>query len=422
MKKNILLLILLCLAVFSTKAEVMPELLQDSTRLFREKLISKTVSESLKSQTVNLPNIDFDIPDLSMIDSAMEELDKKMLALETNLDLNISALAEAETQDGMSVSLAITQKGERNPTRVENKTFTNISEIEMDHKYGNIVVQETNAKQVNLEIQYFDTKDEKASCNISTSRGILFVATTSSGKRAKINYIITVPRNVALNVFQKYGNIKLGNYSGTFGADLSYTNLDAQSFSGTTPTIKTKYGNVNIGSLNDISLTASYSTVKIDKGSNIQVSGNYSNYTLGNIHSLSVNGSLAYGQFNIGTVSSVNTNLKYTNMTIDNLVSDIQSVCAYSDMRISSVSSSKLSSIVVKGSYSDLTITLPDDAAASFSADLIYGDFTVSKKHSVSYTENSTQNNRVSKRGQIGTKTPKLKIEVSNKYADIRIR
>ncbi|MDN2750872.1 hypothetical protein PAI95_09370, partial [Campylobacter jejuni] len=40
------------------------------------------------------------------------------------------------------------QRAEGTPDRIEKKSFSNISEIEFFHKYGNIIVKESNSSQI----------------------------------------------------------------------------------------------------------------------------------------------------------------------------------------------------------------------------------------------------------------------------------
>lgn len=325
----------------------------------------------------------------------------------------------------------IKTSSDKTPIRVEKKLFTNISNIEIDQKYGNIVVRESNSKQVDLEIQYFDTKTDKATCDISisnsSSKGLLLIATTTQSSRGgsnpQINYILSIPQNTALTVNQKYGNIRLDDHNGKFTGNLSYSNLDAQSFGEQKPEINIKYGNVNINSVTDIALKASYSKTKIQNARNIEISDSkYSDFSLDNVEVINAVKSLLYNNFKIGTVSEMNANMLYTEVKIDKLISSFTSDCTYSDITLQSTGN-KLRNITMDGSYSDLMIILPEGASAAFDASLSNGDISISKKHQVTYTQQSLSGFTVKKTGTIGnSKNPKAVIKVSNKYADIRIR
>lgn len=409
MKKYILLLVgVLCLSTLPTIAENNGKLAvpQDSTK---QKKKDNTVNK-----TFSVEGFD-EFPDF---ESFVEEVSEMTLNELPNLNKDFSALGNS-----FNFNYGSKEKKERTPTRIEKKNYSNISEIEIDHKYGDIVIKESDTKQVELEIQYFDDKNAKATCDITASKNILFLTTTFTGNNVKINYIINMPRNTGLTVILKYGNIKLDEHRGAFDANLSYSNLNAQSFSGTIPSIRMKYGNLDISSAQNILLTASYSKVKIGKINQINLSGKYTDYVIDNAGIIDTGESYSYGNFKIGTLTTMKANVKYAGINIENLLSDFTVNSSYGNINIKTATG-KFNNITVGASYTDVTITLPENSSTAFDVDLKYGDLSISKKHTkVSYSQQEEKNNSIKKIGVVGnSNTPTSKIKVSNKYADVRIR
>lgn len=95
-------------------------------------------------------------------------------------------------------------------------------------------------------------------------------------------------------------------------------------------------------------------------------------------------------------------------------------ICNYSDVKVNSISPN--TNINVKGNYSDVVLSVPDNVGASFNVVLVQGDMTVSKKYTVKYTEQTETSTTVTKKGQIGTKRPTATITVSSNYADVKIK
>lgn len=317
-------------------------------------------------------------------------------------------------------------------TRIEKKVFTGITEIDIDHKYGDIFVTESNSSSVELEIQYYDGKYGNATCDVSSSNGKVSIRTTypktsfgilgAKGDKATINYIISVPKNTGMDISLKQGNIKVAQYSGKFAADLSYSNLTAEKFSGTNiPDISIKFGELKIQTADDLSISGSYSALKIAKAKNITLSGNYNEYQFAEVASLKTSSTSSYNDLKIGTAADVKIALDYTDVVIDNLISSLDVNCMYGDVIVKAVSN-KLSIINVNSSYSDVVITLPSDLSASFDVNLIYGDFKVDSKHKVSYTEPAKDGISTKRTGVIGSKTPTAKLIIVNKYADVKFK
>jgi len=423
MKKYILLMSLCCFAFMQVIADTgTNDLPQDSVRILKKKL-----DLNMDKLNEKLSGMDKKIEEaVSNMDFSFDFDSTELLAMEETVKNGLSNMGENFTFNFNSNSTKRGNRFEQNdktPTRIEKKSFSNISEIEFFHSYGNIIVKETNSNQVELEIQYFDTKNQKATCEISTTNRLLSINTTNTGKsdsKAKINYLVSVPKNVALNIDLKYGGAKMDNYGGVFSANLSYSNLSAQSFTNK-PQLKMRYSDLKVEQAKDIYVSASYSDIRIKKADRVEVSGNYNDYYFEDVQTVTTGNSSSYGDIRAGTIGHIEGNLKYADVSIENLITSMDITTAYGDITIKNTSS-KLKNINIKASYADVYITLPLELSATIDAKLSYGDLSVSKKYSVKYTESSEQGNRTIKKGQIGTKTPTANITVSNNYADIKIR
>lgn len=313
------------------------------------------------------------------------------------------------------------ENSSQTPNRVEKKTFSNITKVNIEHQYGNITVEESSSKQVGLEIQYFDIDGKKAIANISSANNTLIVKTMNTGSRSgKINYVISVPKNMTLSIDLKHGNVKMDNYQGAFSSNLTYSNLKAGSFINAKPIIRGSYGNVKIDNVDDIAINASYTNVKIDKVNKMELSGSYNNYKIDNVKDIT-NKSMVSGSFKIGSIERIDGDMKYVNMVIDNLTSSFSSNCDYSNIRINNVSP-RLINVNINGRYSDVILSIPDNVSASFNVDVKYGNFNVDKKHAVKYTEQSGNSRQMIKKGQIGSKKPTAVINISNSYADVKFK
>jgi len=310
----------------------------------------------------------------------------------------------------------------RKPDRIEQKTFSNINDIELDHKYGNVVIKESDSKNVMLEIQYFDGKHEQASCEIITKNKILVINTINAGKNdMKINYIINLPKNIGLSVLLKYGNMKADKISGTFDARLAYSNLDINTISSKNSTVTLRYGKMNIGETQDMAILLAYSNLTIDKAKTIDLSGNYNKIVINKIDNITMDKSSSYNSYQIEEITDFKASMKYDKIKINNLKSSLDISCAYTDINVK-ITSPKVKDVKIKGSYSDIIINLDSNMSAFFDSQVKYGDLIVSKMHKVKYTEQINKSNYSQKKGQIGDKTPNTNIIVSNTYSDIKIR
>ena len=433
MKKNILLLVLCSFALFHLSANGNTgDQPQDSIKVFKKKLnlnMDKVLDGMNidSSQLVDLSdlNVDFDfnINTDSIATVAMNAAKEGMRTAKANVKtMHVNGKggrAFAFSYSGKDTK----QRSEGTPSRVEKKSFSNISEVEFFHKYGNIIVRESNSNQIDLEIQYFDKMNQSGSCNISTNNKLLSITTNNTGRsnsRPQINYIIAIPKNIPLNISLDYGDVKVDKVGGNLDANLSYCDFSAQALTKGT-SIKARYSDIKIGEVQDIAISGSYSDFKIEKARRIESSGSYNDCRFSNVQTLLIPKTSSYGDLKIGTVGSMTGQLMYTDIVIENLLSDIDIRSSYGDVTVRGMSP-KVKTINVKGSYCDVAIGLPLNISATFDADLLYGDINFSKKYTVKYTESVERYNKVTKKGQIGSGTPTATIKVSNNYADIDIR
>jgi len=311
------------------------------------------------------------------------------------------------------------------PTRTEKKSFSGISEVNVVHSYGNMVVNESDAKQVELEIRYFDGKNNKSTCEISTSGSALFIKTVNPPNRGndncRIDYVISVPRRTNLNVDLKYGNIKMSDFSGDLKTQLAYGDLKAGILSCPNPVISCKYGNISLDGAENLNADTRYSDVKVQKLKTLKVDNRYSDYKIGQIGTIFEGSSTAYGDFNLNTADDVNLKLQYSELTIGTLGKNLKTNCSYSDVTVQG-SAKQLENINIQGSFSDVKLSLDLDLSANFDLNVSYGDIDIAGKYNAKFTVSEKSNNRIIKKGTIGSSKPTANIVVSNSYDDIKIK
>lgn len=394
---------------------------QDSTRIYKEKLnvkIDDPFNNHLSSDVdgfsaMNSFNIAINIDSITTI--AMNSVKDAKRSLQVAID--------KQQNSGFSYNSYIIKTTNQRPiVHTEKKTFSNVSAIEVFHKYGDIVIRESNSKQVELEIQYLN-KNNRNESKISVVNRLLSIKTEVSGKNrgnSQINYILNIPRHTSVNVNLDYGDIKIDQMRGALMANLSYSKLSAQKIANDI-TLKSRYGDVIIGEISNAIISGSYSNIKIQKANNIAVSGSYNDYRFDNLQNLSMGKSTSYGNCRIGIVGSIRGTIMYTDLFINELQSDASLSSLYGDVQIRAISP-RVKNVNIKGNYCDISLGLQPDQSVQFDTSLNYGDLTISKKHVVRYTDFLEKGPTSIKKGQMGKGVPSTNIIVSNNYADVEIK
>lgn len=195
------------------------------------------------------------------------------------------------------------------PREPKKKSFPGISEIKFEHSYGNMIVNESDVKQVELEIRYFDGKKYKSVCKFSQTGNVLFVKTVNPSNKGndkcRIDYVILVPRKTNLTVDIKYGNMKTGDFSGNFKAGPAYSDLKAGVLSCPNPENIIQYGDISMDKAENLSINTRYSDVKVESLKTLKVANRYSDYKIGRIESIYEGSTTAYGDFRIDSADDL---------------------------------------------------------------------------------------------------------------------
>jgi|GEM_PF-7103473 len=267
------------------------------------------------------------------------------------------------------------------PSRIEKKMFSGISDITVTQQFGNITVKESTGNQVELEIDYFDKGGKQASCTVTTSGKQLSISTdkrtytendnpannygTNEATFLKVNYVITMPKTIAL-------------------------------------TVNSKFGKLTIDNIQNLTAHTEFTEVKIDRADKVDIAGKF-------------------GKYAINEAKTITGKMQFAPLQVQKLLSKIDISASYSGITLQTISS-KIDEISIKGSFSDMTLSLPTNLSATLKASVSFGKIKIDDNYTVKYTSESTTNFNTTKTGQIGSGTPTAKINLFNSYANIKIK
>ncbi|MDR1169217.1 MAG: hypothetical protein LBK97_00085 [Prevotellaceae bacterium] len=358
----------------------------------------------------------------------------------------------------------------RNLSRIEKRSFSGIDEIRFEHSFGNITVTESDSGQAELEIQYYNEVEDSASCETSIADNVLTVKTVypkreqkqdkrivkinfSDHTTVRVNYIIAIPRNVAMKINLKHGSIGMGDFHGDFTCDVSFGNLNAGTFfyspvyiKGRHSSFKTgratvlnfsgDFSTLKIDTADALNIKSKHSTYKIDRAAVLTFSGGFSTLKIGMADTLNINSrhstykvgkvrtvkaDCAFGNIDINSAGEFTAKLAHAPVTVDNLDRKLNLDCRFSNVKIG-VSSGQLESVKFSGSHSNLNLSLDPGLSADFYANLKHGRLSIDDKYKFKYSLQEKDSNRIVKKGILGDKTPTAKIDISGLFGNISIK
>ena len=276
------------------------------------------------------------------------------------------------------------------------------NQLAIENKYGNITITHWQKDEIAIRV-VVEAKArseaqaqkmlERIDITLKKSGSVVLGATeihASDGNNGSfsINYYVSMPTWIDLNLHQKYGNILLPkeNNKGKCLLEVKYGNIEGGTF--TQPLeVEAKYSNVSLGKLTTGNLLLGYSgKTTIAQAENLHIDSKYSNLEIGEVGTLMLD--KKYGQIHIRKVNNLQVDMKYSNMTVEQL--DRQLTCTelgYGNLDITKVAST-FASIEVESHYGNLYLGIPLKASFKLKAeDMEYGDCEISSKFNKTHYE-----------------------------------
>jgi hypothetical protein len=298
---------------------------------------------------------------------------------------------------------------------IKSYTVKANDKLEIDNLYGKISVNTWNRNEIKVEVQVkvaakneadakqlldkVSIKNSKIGSKVSFKTNIAKdgVWNLISGnnkniyRRIEINYVINMPTRNALNISNQWGIIELPDFEGKVVINCSYTNLIAQSLSNTAE-IHINNGDAKIAKLKMSDLNISYGNLSLGSADNLTAVVNFSSAKIGKINTSGV------------------INMQYgTGLQIDDLDKNIK----------------KLS---VNSSFSNVKLGLSDTKDANFNVTVRNGSFSynnptinMATKHPADSTTNNGQwQPSQNYRGQVGKGSSTKIIRINSSYGSVK--
>lgn len=286
------------------------------------------------------------------------------------------------------------------PERIKKKEISQSFSISLsdlllaDNRYGNITVTHWNKNEalIRVEIEAKAETEEAAQATLDRvqielkKNGNTVSAITSlkeqrssnnNNERFTINYYISIPSKLAINLSQKYGNINLPDKNeGKSTIQVKYGNLNAGSFTELL-NLEVKYGNVDINNVTKANLDFGYcGKVSVGNANLLNADNKYSNMEIKNCSQLNLENK--YGNVKIESLDRGNMEIKYSEATIGSVKESLDvSELAYSSLNIKELSAN-FKSLTIDARYSNLNVNIPSKASFKVAAEnMKYGNHNV---------------------------------------------
>lgn len=257
--------------------------------------------------------------------------------------------------------------------------------LQTDNRYGNTTITHWNKNEVSIRVEIEAKAESTEAAQATIDRvqidikktGSIVSAVTSlkqqnwngnRNERFTINYFISIPSKLAINLTQKYGNINLPDKNeGKSTIQVKYGNLNAGSF--TEPlNLEAKYGNVDINNVTKANLDLGYcGNVSVGDAEQMNADNKYSNMNIKKCGQINLENK--YGNIKIESLDKGYMEIKYSEAMIGSVKDELNvDELAYSTLTIKELSAN-FKQVNVDARYGNLNISVPAKASFKIAAE-----------------------------------------------------
>lgn len=285
--------------------------------------------------------------------------------------------------------------------------------------------------RINIDFSNLGTSEVRAETQIESQNNSWWGS--SGGGEFTIDYEVSVPKTVELELYNKYGNIELAPLDGKTTINLKYGNTQVQGVDNDL-VLNLSYGNATILKTKDFDANLAYCKVRLEQARDLNLESKYSKINIDQANDLRVLSK--YDTYEMGKVASYKGQGKYDNIVI-NQIDDLGVISKYSDIRAEHVTNSLdldlqygavnigqlsrgFSEVRLVGRYTDYKLAVENGASYQLEATADYAGISYPSDMNVTYEKDNGTFHEVE--GHIGTKNARSVIKVRLDYGGLKMR
>jgi hypothetical protein len=236
-----------------------------------------------------------------------------------------------------------------------------------------ITVQASSQEKAN---KYFDKIKVDLTGNSSMVTAVTSIEDNLFDKgnnEMSIDYMISMPKTINLELTNKFGDIILAEVGGTATIDLGYGSIDAKRLSGSSTKLDIEFSDGYIGYINSSNIDLKYSDLKIDEATDMTGESKFSELEIGKIDVLTLE--TGYDDDFVGNVRNIDIEADFSDVEIRNVEQTLTANFDYGELKIKEVGKSfKL--VDITNSFSDANVGFNPEASFRINATIKMGDLT----------------------------------------------
>ncbi|MBN1107217.1 MAG: hypothetical protein JXR66_04130 [Bacteroidales bacterium] len=342
------------------------------------------------------------------------------------------------------LSLGISAQQEVSKEYSKEYTAGENTELELSNRYGDVTIRtsDDNKVVINVKVMVRYPNREKAERLLSyidvefTESPELIKAQTviddkfsfngwgGDSRKFRIDYNVTMPENMSLELYNRYGNTELDDLSGYVDVDIKYGNLNAGRLTRGAEKprnrISLAYGKASVDEAGWLDVYLRYcGDFNLPEAQALLLDSKYSHITLGTVNSL-VADSRYDSNFRIDNINNLVIDQGYSNVDIGSLSKKLMLTAGYGSFSSDRVADD-FESLEIDTRYASVTLGIDESADYSLDAKLSYGGIRFNDEN-FNVKRRIVENTSTELVGTVGDdESPESSVKIRSSYATIKL-
>lgn len=243
---------------------------------------------------------------------------------------------------------------------------------------------------------------------------------SSNGNRLSIDYTVNMPRNLKIDISQKFGDVFITELNGEMKVEVQYGNFNANKLSrgNVKPlaSVTMAYSEGNIAEANWLDLNLKFSGLRIERAHTLNFDTEYSRIFAEDISSITAISK--YDRYTLGILNYLDINSKFTNINAERLNKRLEIEASYGGVGVDKIPAG-FETLKVNSSYGNITLGIEPTASYMLTGYAAFGKINFPSTGRVNLISGNTDT-RVN--GFVGTnEKTKSEVIITTRFGNVNL-
>ncbi|SFC67949.1 hypothetical protein SAMN05421780_10858 [Flexibacter flexilis DSM 6793] len=313
---------------------------------------------------------------------------------------------------------------------------SDVQKLSITNKYGKVHINTSDRQDISIETEIIaHASNEATAKNLLqgvdvqqyTKDKIMYLNTIitkqntnrrNEYKGMEINYTVTIPKNLSVQVNNSFGDVYLATFTGSSDVNVSYGSVKFDQLLGNDNRVKVSFGTAMADYIRQGKLDVSYSTLRLQKAGSLDMKTDFSTLDLDDMQTIILNS--RYDNIDIDNIDVLRGKAAFTKISLDKLYEELDMKVQYCDNFEVGEVSRKFRKIDLDSKFGSIDLDFDENATFDLDSHFQFGDLRVDRDF-VKMTVSERRPNNNTYRGTVGKGTPTSVVKIRSQYGDAHI-